>query len=424
MWANGCTDSLCACMSLVPLSGVGTMLNWELFNSWYKQEYEAEGAVKEGVVPACGPATADDVLSALMKQVARERARNAMLSALLDYVQERIGLEDDPEGEVKAQPYQTDDPDDSINRRCFLRLVPAGSSEQGAALLADLQSLGAVLPAAMTTGPLDDGCTAWVPYVVCTPAATQGITRISLPSASIQGPLPATWPDTLPHLAYVELNSNALNGGLPASWSRLTALDVLDLSNNSLSGTLPQEWSMLASLGLLQLGSNALTGTLPDSWSAMENLASLYLTNNDLTGAIPASWPLNMGVALGGIVMLRAASNSQLCGPEPWGPLGMPPPQGLDVAGTQINSTCPLPEWASLLLAAKRRIWPFVMWGDAGYARVGADGICGCVENYPCGNAQLKIFPWLGVKCDSSGSIVGLDASMDGITEVLPPEMM
>ncbi|KAG1662582.1 hypothetical protein FOA52_003961 [Chlamydomonas sp. UWO 241] len=143
------------CRSLVPMAGVGNKLNWELFNSWYKEEYVAHGkGVTEGELPACdglgpevlsargcvmlqggeganhggfnmmgnpglasggiavswhclhafvieGPATAGDVLSALMKQVARERARNTILKQLFEYVQYNVGFVDDPEGPLE-----------------------------------------------------------------------------------------------------------------------------------------------------------------------------------------------------------------------------------------------------------------------------------------------------------------------------------
>ncbi|KAG1667787.1 hypothetical protein FOA52_010824 [Chlamydomonas sp. UWO 241] len=37
--------------SLLPLAGIGTMLNWELFNNWFQMDYRRY--VDEGVVPAC-----------------------------------------------------------------------------------------------------------------------------------------------------------------------------------------------------------------------------------------------------------------------------------------------------------------------------------------------------------------------------------
>jgi hypothetical protein len=41
--------------SLVPMAGVGNMLNWELFNSWYEEEFLARGnKAVEGKLPACG----------------------------------------------------------------------------------------------------------------------------------------------------------------------------------------------------------------------------------------------------------------------------------------------------------------------------------------------------------------------------------
>ncbi|KAG1681289.1 hypothetical protein FOA52_007335 [Chlamydomonas sp. UWO 241] len=102
------------CRSLVPMAGVGNMLNWEVFNSWYLERFD--NGVEECMLPICdgmgpevlragvgvmlqdgtfdgavlhgdypidgfavyasrahamhvqGPATAGDVLSALMKQ--------------------------------------------------------------------------------------------------------------------------------------------------------------------------------------------------------------------------------------------------------------------------------------------------------------------------------------------------------------------
>jgi hypothetical protein len=38
--------------SLIPLAGAGTMLNWELFNSWYDNDFSRY--VEEGDVPDCG----------------------------------------------------------------------------------------------------------------------------------------------------------------------------------------------------------------------------------------------------------------------------------------------------------------------------------------------------------------------------------
>ncbi|KAG1664611.1 hypothetical protein FOA52_004486 [Chlamydomonas sp. UWO 241] len=145
--------AVACCRSLLPLAGVGTMLNWELFNSWFQMDYRRY--VDEGVVPASagvgpevlpagarvtlqggygashgvgytvgnpdlpsgahivycyrphavlveGPATAGDVLRALMKQVAREKARNMVLLRLFEYVQYRVSFVDDVDGEVKG----------------------------------------------------------------------------------------------------------------------------------------------------------------------------------------------------------------------------------------------------------------------------------------------------------------------------------
>ncbi|KAG1662580.1 hypothetical protein FOA52_003959 [Chlamydomonas sp. UWO 241] len=149
------------CRSLVPMAGVGNMLNWELFNSWYKEEYVARGkGVVEGELLACdglgpevlsargrfmlqtgggctlgnpgvpsgaqvlyfhhphafviqGPATAGDMLSALMQQFARERARNTIFEQLLEHIQYKVDFVIDPEGPLK-------DPDGPVFRRVMV----------------------------------------------------------------------------------------------------------------------------------------------------------------------------------------------------------------------------------------------------------------------------------------------------------------
>ncbi|KAG2454293.1 hypothetical protein HYH02_001322 [Chlamydomonas schloesseri] len=93
----------------------------------------------------------------------------------------------------------------------------------------------------------------------------------------------------------------------------LTNLVTLDLHDNQFSGFLLDALTQVQSLTRLRLDSNRLTGILPNSWSRFTALSVMDLSSNQqLTGSLPASWS-----ALNDTLTHLNINGTSLCGDAP-----------------------------------------------------------------------------------------------------------
>ncbi|CAI5537420.1 unnamed protein product [Closterium sp. Naga37s-1] len=92
----------------------------------------------------------------------------------------------------------------------------------------------------------------------------------------------------MPHLAALDIGSNAFTGSIPGPLSSLTALTQLWLGHNQLSGSIPSSLGQLANLQSLKVdGNKKLSGAIPDALGALTNLRELEMNDTSLAGTIP-----------------------------------------------------------------------------------------------------------------------------------------
>ena len=114
-------------------------------------------------------------------------------------------------------------------------------------------------------------------------------------SSAVTGWEGVTTEGTPSKVTRVELPSQSLNGSIPAQVGNLLGLTHLDLSNNSLTGEIPGELGRLENLTSLKLSGNSLTGCIP---LALKDVASNDLSSlNLLYCRPPAPENLRAGAA-------------------------------------------------------------------------------------------------------------------------------
>lgn len=162
------------------------------------------------------------------------------------------------------------------------------------------------------------------------------ISKLSVASNLLTGPIPPLFEDDLPGFDIIELTDNLLTGTIP-SWilALLTRQELLmgsnfftgtipdvtqspglsllladpdslesvrlkkvDLSNNDLIGSLPAWAGFLPSLKYIDGSDNHFTGTIPfgSFWqkTLWDGLETLKIANNEITGTLPVEIPPNL----------------------------------------------------------------------------------------------------------------------------------
>ena len=138
--------------------------------------------------------------------------------------------------------------------------------------------------AALTELELDDNAlTGPIPPGL---AALTELTVLELDRNRLAGPIPASL-GILSKLEVLVLGSGNLTGSIPPELGQLHRLRVLDLGGNNLTGSIPPELGRLSDLTHLSLDSNKLSGVVPSGLTRLRNLSELSLSRNDLTGSIP-----------------------------------------------------------------------------------------------------------------------------------------
>jgi Leucine-rich repeat (LRR) protein len=146
-----------------------------------------------------------------------------------------------------------------------------------------------------------------------------GLTRLSLDSNFLSGPLPISMDGThLPAITELALDENGLTGDIPNpsffTMSTLTSIrldenQLTGLTNGFVAGNFPSlirlelgrnqfaphaifgaELGTLAGLTVLDLSGNAFNGPIPAELTNLHALTRFQLENNDLAGPIPAGF--------------------------------------------------------------------------------------------------------------------------------------
>ncbi len=138
--------------------------------------------------------------------------------------------------------------------------------------------------AALTELELDDNAlTGPIPPGLAT---LTELTVLELDRNRLAGPIPASL-GNLSKLEVLVLGSGNLTGSIPPEIGQLHRLRVLDLGGNNITGSIPPELGRLSNLTHLSLGSNKLSGAIPSDLSRLRDLSELSLSGNELTGSIP-----------------------------------------------------------------------------------------------------------------------------------------
>jgi serine/threonine protein kinase len=178
-----------------------------------------------------------------------------------------------------------------------------------------------------------DPCASNWTYVTCDKATSSRVTKLSMPSVNLTGPIPKTIgelvylehldltnnslvdpipveignlvrlqqlilnrnlfqsppPDALLrcNLTRLQMNRNKISGQLPVWISQITTLSYLDFNSNEMWGGLPPEYGNLVGLTSVQLWENGFSGYMPDSWRNLVNVKNYGMGHLYMTGPIP-----------------------------------------------------------------------------------------------------------------------------------------
>ncbi|KAF7047364.1 hypothetical protein CFC21_056304 [Triticum aestivum] len=201
--------------------------------------------------------------------------------------------------------------------------------------------------------------------------------------------------NTFAALDSLSLANNRLTGEVPTTFSSRT-LTHLDLSDNFLSGPL-DFIAKLPELEELRLDRNSFTGPLPD-FSGLWSLQVVTLAHNNLNGVVPATLVRLRGLAS---VTLR---DNLFQGPVPVFAESVQ----TDVAEASLDGSFCRPQPRS----CDNRVESFIsIAGALHYPQILAMSWKG---NHPCDG-------WLGIHCDKSGSITGVNLCRLGLIGTIPP---
>ncbi|XP_078153755.1 uncharacterized protein LOC144548907 isoform X2 [Carex rostrata] len=167
----------------------------------------------------------------------------------------------------------------------FITLLVATSAEtEGEALhkwKSSLYQSGSIASWSTTNGT---GPCSWH-GITCDTAGN--VVQISLPSASLNGEIPAEI-GNITALQKLDLNTNQLSGHLPDSISQLTYLDLFSVFSNNLTGTIAPDFGRNGKLVNVDISYNSFYGELPRDLCKEFTLEHLITVFNNFTGMLPS----------------------------------------------------------------------------------------------------------------------------------------
>ncbi|TVU45580.1 hypothetical protein EJB05_05070, partial [Eragrostis curvula] len=197
------------------------------------------------------------------------------------------------------------------------------------------------------------------------------LAQLSLADNKLTGPVPATFVSQT--LRYLDLSNNMLTGSIEFL-TNFVNIKAARLDGNSFTGRLP-DFSKLPKLRYLSVAQNQLTGYVPASLGELTGLKAVYLAGgNVFQGPAPEFGPSVQ------TDVMDAASQGSFCRPEP-GPC--------QESVTQLLSVAAGFKFPAMLVASWR-------------------------GNDPCDK-------WLGVHCDTSGAVTGINLCRLGLNGTVDP---
>ncbi|KAF5808332.1 putative leucine-rich repeat domain superfamily [Helianthus annuus] len=140
------------------------------------------------------------------------------------------------------------------------------------------------------------------------------LTELDISNTHISSPMPESFVDSFPNLAYLDMSENRIQGNItllviPATLEEVnlsfnellgslqhllcsngvTKIKFLNLGNNNLSGVIPDCWEKWPSLGVLNLENNNLSGEIPRTLGSIPSLEFLSMRGNKISGRLPSS---------------------------------------------------------------------------------------------------------------------------------------
>ncbi|KAF5808364.1 putative leucine-rich repeat-containing, plant-type, leucine-rich repeat domain superfamily [Helianthus annuus] len=140
------------------------------------------------------------------------------------------------------------------------------------------------------------------------------LTELDISNTHISSPMPESFFDSFPNLAYLDMSENRIQGNItllviPATLEEVnlsfnellgslqhllcsngvTKIKFLNLGNNNLSGVIRDCWEKWPSLGVLNLENNNLSGEIPRTLGSIDSLEFLSMRGNKISGRLPSS---------------------------------------------------------------------------------------------------------------------------------------
>ena len=267
------------------------------------------------------------------------------------------------------------------------------------------------------------------------------LTRLDLFGNRLTGPIPPEL-GNLANLEHLLLGTNTYTGLIPSELGNLTRLRVLDLSGNRLTGPLPPQIGNLAELTGLHLGNNLLTGPIPPQIGDLAKLTTLRLFGNRLEGHIPPSLgnltelrnfdvggnelegpvPAELG-GLTSLVNLRLWGNRALSGSLPATLTRLTSLRELSIedTGLCVPGTTSFRTWLRGLEVVRGEN---CAENDMAVLRSLYEATAGVGWNESSGWLDDEALDgWYGVTTDSTGRVVALDLSRNGLAGRLPSQL-
>ena len=229
------------------------------------------------------------------------------------------------------------------------------------------------------------------------------LTHLWLSDNELTGEIPPQL-GRLSHLKVLQAADNRLKGAIPPELGHLLSLEALVLPGNQLNGKLPPELGGLSNLTLLELSRNELTGEIPPELGDLSNLTHLSLYDNRLTGAIPLEL-----ANLSKLERLRISDNELTgCVPE-----GLRDVTESDLGGLDL-SDCGADTPDPTAIANSDRASLIALYS----ATDGSNW-----ENNTNWLSDRPLRDWHGVDTDSSGRVILLNLSENGLQGEIPSEL-